>query len=166
MVRGRLIGGGGVLRWNVVFGFVRLYRVFVLLFGFVIAALMLSTVKEGYEELKKKHRDRVIIGGLDIGQRLSGVSLKLLAFERLLQDYPSWQNKVVMVQYVLLPNSRQSDEANTVRELRFIVKRIQDTFGPQVIDYREMAGASMPMDRRLALWKASDVLMLTPIREG
>jgi trehalose 6-phosphate synthase/phosphatase len=71
-----------------------------------------------------------------------------------------------MVQRVLLPSSRQSDEATTVRELRFIVKRIQDTFGPQVIDYQELAGTSMPMDQRLALWNASDVLMLTPIREG
>ena len=53
-----------------------------------------------------------------------------------------------------------------MRELCFIVNRIQETFGPQVIDYGEMAGASMPIDRRLALWKASDVLLLTSIREG
>lgn len=127
---------------------------------------MLPSVDAGYNELKAKHGNRMIVGGLDIGQRLSGVSLKLLAFERLLQDYSSWQSKVVMVQRVLLPNSRQTDEANTVRELRFIVKRIQETFGPQVIDYLETAGSSMPVDQRLALWKASDVLMLTPIREG
>ena len=127
---------------------------------------MLPTVQAGYNEMKAKHGKRMIIGGLDIGQRLSGVSLKLLAFERLLQDYPSWQHKVVMVQRVLLPGSRQSDEVNTVRELRFVVKRIQETFGHDVIDYQEMSGTSMPMDQRLALWKASDVLMLTPIREG
>lgn len=127
---------------------------------------MLPTVQAGYVELRGKHGDRMIIGGLDIGQRLSGVSLKFLAYERLLQDYPTWKTRVVMVQRVLLPNSRQADEANTVRELRFIVKRIQDNFGPQVIDYQEMEGSSMPMDQRLALWRASDVLMLTPIREG
>lgn len=131
-----------------------------------VAALMLPTVQAGYDELKAKHGKRMIIGGLDIGQRLSGVTLKLLAFERLLQDYPSWQHKVVMVQRVLLPGSRQYDEANTVRELRFLVKRIQDSFGHHVIDYQEMLGTSMPMDHRLALWRASDVLMLTPIREG
>ena len=100
-----------------------------------VAVLMLPSVDAGYNELKAKHGSRMIIGGLDIGQRLSGVSLKLLAFERLLHDYSSWQSRVVMVQRVLLPNSRQSDEANTVRELRCIVKRIQDSFGPQVIDY-------------------------------
>jgi trehalose 6-phosphate synthase/phosphatase len=54
----------------------------------------------------------------------------------------------------------------TLRELRCIVQRIQDKFCPDVIDYKEIAGSNLPMDQRLALWKASDVLMLTPIREG
>lgn len=64
-----------------------------------VAALMLPTVAAGCQELKQKHGDRMIIGGLDIGQRLSGVSLKLLAFERLLQDYSSWQVRTCCVSY-------------------------------------------------------------------
>ena len=45
-------------------------------------------------ELKAAHEDRIIIGGLDVCQKLSGVTLKLLAFESLLTDYPVWRNKV------------------------------------------------------------------------
>lgn len=132
----------------------------------VHAALMLPSVQTGRDELKRKHTGRTIIGGVDIGQRLSGASLKLLAYERLLQDYPSWQSNVVMVQRILLPGSRKADEELTTRELRALVKRIQDKFGTAVIDYQEVAGGSLPMDQRLALWKASDILMSTPIREG
>lgn len=132
----------------------------------VDAALMLPSVRTGKEELREKHAGRRIIGGVDIGQRLSGTSLKLLAYERLLKDYPSWQSKVVMVQRLLLPGSRKTDEDVTCREARALVKRIQDKFGEAVIDYKEVAGASLPMDQRLALWKASDVYMCTPIREG
>lgn len=130
------------------------------------AALMLPSVQAGKEELKKKHEGRIIIGGVDIGQRLSGTSLKLLAYERLLHDYPSWQSKVVMVERLILPASREMDEAVTSREVRSLVKRIVDKFGPAVIDYKEFSGTSLPMDQRLALWRASDVLMSTPIREG
>lgn len=129
-------------------------------------ALALPLVTSGCQDLKEKHGDRRIICGVDIGQRLSGTSLKLLAYERLLQDYPSWQSKVVMVQRVLIPGSRKNDEIVTLRELRHIVQRIRDKFGAAVIDYTEVAGSNLPMDQRLALWKASDVLMLTPIREG
>lgn len=132
----------------------------------VNAALMLPSVEIGRQALKDKHNGRFIIGGCDIGQRLQGVSLKFLAFERLLKDYPVWQNRVVMVQRVLLPESRKDDEVQTSRELKFLVKRIKDTFGDAVMDYQEIAGSSLPMDQRLALWKASDVLMVTPIREG
>jgi trehalose 6-phosphate synthase/phosphatase len=59
----------------------------------VDAALMLPSVKTGSEALKRKHAGRTIIGGVDIGQRLSCASLKLLAYERLLHDYPSWQSQ-------------------------------------------------------------------------
>jgi trehalose 6-phosphate synthase/phosphatase len=133
----------------------------------VEAALMLPSVTDGRNAIKKKHEGRIILGGLDIGQRLSGTALKLLAYERLLQDYPVWQSRVVMVQRILVPGSRKADELSTTRELRGVVKRIVDKFGPAVIDYEEYFGtATLPMDQRLALWRASDVLVCTPIREG
>lgn len=132
----------------------------------VDAVLSLPSVRTGQEDLRRKHSGRTIIGALDIAQRLSGASLKLLAYERLLQDYPAWQNRVVLVQIMLLPGSRKSDENATIRELRSLVKRIQVKFGPEVIDYQELIGSGLPMDQRLALWMGSDILMSTPIREG
>ena len=132
----------------------------------MIAALSLPSVKEYAAKLRHDHSSRTIISGIDICQRLSGISLKLLAFEKLLMDYPVWQEKVVMIQKCLLPGSRSADEATTVREVRQMVKRIKDKFGPNVIDYQEIYGSSLPIDQRLALWKVSNVLMTTPIREG
>lgn len=131
----------------------------------VDAVLTLPSVHEGCQSLRRKHHGRYIISGVDIGQRLSGTALKLLAYERLLQDYPAWVSRVVMVQRLIVPGSRKADEDLTVREVRALVKRIQDKFGPAVIDYEEEY-TGIPMDRRMALWKASDVLMMTPIREG
>ena len=130
------------------------------------AALMLPSVQIGRDQIKRMHAGRTIISGVDIGQRLSGASLKLLAYERLLQDYPSWQPHVVMVQRILLPGSRRADEELTTKELRALVQRIQEKFGTAVIDYQEIIGSSLPMDQRLALWRASDILMSTAIREG
>lgn len=130
------------------------------------AALSLPSIAQYTAKLRQDHSSRKIIAGIDIAQRLSGISLKLLAFERLLTDYPVWQKKVVMVQKCLLPGSRRYDEANTIREVRQLVNRIKKTFGPHVIDYEEIHGSSVPIDQRLSLWKVSDVLMQAPIREG
>jgi len=133
---------------------------------FSIAALSMPSIAEYTTKLRHDHSSRMIISGIDTTQRLSGISLKLLAFEKLLADYPVWQKKVVMVQKCLLPGSRRDDEAKTVREVRQLVKRIKARFGPHVIDYEEFHGSSVPIDQRLSLWKVSDVLMVTPIREG
>ena len=48
--------------------------------------------------LRKRHKRRIVIGGFDSCQRLSGVALKLLAFERLLEDNSVYRHKVVLVQ--------------------------------------------------------------------
>jgi len=123
-------------------------------------------VHSGTVGLQNRHLGRSIIAGVDIAQRLSGITFKLLAFERLLTDYPVWQSKVVMVQRCLIPRSRAADEANTIREVRFLIRRIQEKFGRSVVDYQEVYGSSLPIEERLSLWRAADCLMLTPVREG
>lgn len=130
------------------------------------ALLVFPSVEDESAMLKRKHEGRSIIAAIDIAQRLSGVSLKLLAFERLLTDYPVWQSKIVLLQRCLIPATRRVDEADTLREVRLLVQRIQARFGHNVIDYEEQVGSVLPIDQRLAIWTASHVVMHTPIREG
>lgn len=135
--------------------------------GDIIDALLeFPMVKEEAAALKEKHSGRSIISGIAVAQRLSGVSYKLLAFERLLADYPVWQSKVVLLQRCLIPGARRVDEADTLREVRHLVARIRNRFGPEVIDYEEQVGSVLPIDQRLAIWLSSRVMMHTPIREG
>ena len=135
--------------------------------GDIIDALMqFPSVVDEAAALQSKHSGRSIISGIAVAQRLSGVSYKLLAFERLLTDYPVWQSKVVLLQRCLIPGARRVDEADTLREVRSLVKRIQSKFGHEVIDYEEQVGSVYPIDQRLAIWTSSQVMMHTPIREG
>jgi len=130
------------------------------------ALLVFPSVEEESAFLKKKHEGKRIIAAIDVAQRLSGVSLKLLAFERLLTDYPVWKSQVVLLQRCLIPATRRVDEADTLREVRSLVQRIQTRFGHNVIDYEEQVGSVLPIDQRLAIWTTSHVVMHTPIREG
>lgn len=130
------------------------------------AVLNMPSVNEYVVKCRNAHPSRIAIGGLDVAQRLSGVTFKLLAFERLLSDYPIYKQKLVMIQKCLIPGSRKADETVTLAEIRALVKRIVDKFGPNVISYEELHGSSLPTDRRLAMWKGIDVLINTPIREG
>mmetsp|Transcript_43467 Transcript_43467/g.91312 ORF Transcript_43467/g.91312 Transcript_43467/m.91312 type:complete len:1357 (+) Transcript_43467:272-4342(+) len=133
----------------------------------IIDALMqFPTVQDEAAALQEKHKGRSIISGIAVAQRLSGVSYKLLAFERLLTDYPVWQSKVVLLQRCLIPGARRVDEADTLREVRSLVARIRNRFGAEVIDYEEQVGSVLPIDQRLAIWTSSNVMMHAPIREG
>ena len=107
-----------------------------------------------------------VVGGGGGGGGLSGMSYTLMAFERLLTDYPVWQSKVVLLQRCLIPGARRVDEADTLREVRWLVQCIRNRFGPEVIDYEEQVGSVLPIDQRLAIWTSSQVMIHTPIREG
>jgi len=50
------------------------------------------------EAFRKRHGARLVLAGIDSCQRMSGVALKLLAFERLLEENPVYRDKVVLVQ--------------------------------------------------------------------
>ena len=129
-------------------------------------ALNSQEVQDEANRLKLKHKGRTIIAGVDIAQGLSGVSLKLLAFERLLADYPIWRDKVVLIQTCLIPSSRKCDETDTLTHVRYLVQRIQKTFGSDLIAYEEVVGSGLSRKDRLPLLLASEVFMSTPIREG
>jgi len=132
----------------------------------VDAVMQLPTTIDAEAALRSKHAGRMIIAGLDVAQYLSGVGLKLIAYEQLLHDSPTWRDTIVLVQRCLIPGARQLDEANTIREIRLKVDRIKTKYGDAVIDYEEVFGSTLPVDQRLALWKASDCLFNTEVRCG
>lgn len=129
--------------------------------------LELPETHEICERYKLKYANKQLIAGVDVAQRLSGVAQKLLAFERLLADYPVWQGKVVMIQRMLIPNTRKADEVSTLKQVRMLANRIKTTFSSHhVIDYMEYNQSSLKIHERLGLWLASDIYLSTVVREG
>ncbi len=116
--------------------------------------------------IKDAHPNRRILCGIETCQKLSGISLKLLAFEKFLAEYPTWTTKVVLVQYCLLPSNREEDEKLTSIEVGKIASRIKKTYGEEVLDLKLMAGSEIDLSTRLALFSCSDVFITCTIREG
>ncbi len=129
-------------------------------------ALDSPSLPKEIEGIQEKYKERKIIAGVDVAQGLSGISLKLLAYERMLSDYPQWVGNVVLMQRNLIPSVRKADEIDTLNHVRHLVKRLKTNFGPDCINYDEIHGASLPILERLALWSCSDVFMSACIREG
>jgi len=108
---------------------------------------------------------RLVVAAVDHCQRLSGVALKLLAYERFLTEYPRWRGRCCLVQYCLLDGTRLKDEERTSSELRELAARVEDQWPGSVV-YREMRASALTLTGRLALFSRADALLGTAIREG
>lgn len=120
-------------------------------------------VAENALALQDKYKGKILICGIDIMERLSGVPLKLLAFEQLIELYPVWKDKVVLVQRCIRGGSRPGDESHSAQENKQLVQRITSKHGA-VIDYEECD--SMELKDRLALYLSCGIMFHTPIRGG
>ena len=107
---------------------------------------------------------RKVIVGVDACSRLSGVTLKLLAYEKLLTDCPQLVHKVVLVQRCVVRDSGL-DSRQSAKEIKQLIARICNRFGAGVIDYEETSVAPHKSEQ-LVLWLIADVLLHTPVSES
>mmetsp|Transcript_18679 Transcript_18679/g.58732 ORF Transcript_18679/g.58732 Transcript_18679/m.58732 type:complete len:1008 (-) Transcript_18679:735-3758(-) len=108
---------------------------------------------------------RAVFASIDSCQRLSGLALKFLAFERFLWDFERWRGRVILVQLAIREGKRLADESRTSSEIRKLVVRINTAF-PGAICYRELAPPDVTLRDRICLWGRATTLVGTAIREG
>jgi len=113
-----------------------------------------------------KDMSKTIIVGCDVHQTLSGVILKLMAYEKFLQEYPIWRNKVLFIQYALLPGNRPKDEEAASKSATDCVERIKERYGKNCLLYQEFRQISISKEDRLALWSLGDIFVTSAIRDG
>ncbi len=107
-----------------------------------------------------------LLVGIDRLDYTKGIPRRLLAFERLLRDHPEMRGRVRLIQ-VAVP-SRQNVEA--YQEYRSqvdgIIGRIHGAFAtPHWVPINYIYRSLPPRDV-VALYRAADVMLVTPIRDG
>jgi len=125
-------------------------------------------VTEKYDALKKMYEGKKIIVGRDRLDSVRGVAQKLMAFERFLELYPEWREKVVLIQ-VTSPTSIQDEKdtenkiASRVNEL---VMKINGTFGSLGFSPVQHYPQYLEPDEYFALLRAADIGLITSVRDG
>jgi trehalose 6-phosphate synthase/phosphatase len=95
-----------------------------------------------------------------------GVPQRLLAFENLLQHHPELRGKVKLVNLAVPSRVAVRAYRQFRREVNALVGRINGAFGtPSWVPVHYMFRA-LPERRVLALYRAADVMLVTPIRDG
>ncbi|WP_159799799.1 bifunctional alpha,alpha-trehalose-phosphate synthase (UDP-forming)/trehalose-phosphatase [Flavobacterium sp. MK4S-17] len=117
-------------------------------------------------EIKSLYEDKRIIFSVDRLDYTKGITNRLNAFEKFLQKYPEWREKVVFL-LVLVPSREEIKKyGERKRMIELTVGRINGNMGnykwtPIVYQYQ-----SVDFDKLIALYTSADVALISPVRDG
>lgn len=125
-------------------------------------------VNEKYAALKKLYGDKKLIVGRDRLDSVRGVAQKLMAFDRFLELYPEWSEKVVLIQVTSPTSVGEADEsemkiASRVNEL---VMQINGTYGSLGFSPVQHYPQYLSQEEYYALLRAADIGLITSVRDG
>ncbi|KAL5323069.1 hypothetical protein ACEPPN_007597 [Leptodophora sp. 'Broadleaf-Isolate-01'] len=128
-----------------------------------------NIIDDQVAELRKIYAGKKIIVGRDRLDSVRGVAQKLMAFERFLEMYPEWVDKVVLIQ-VTSPTSVEEEKedsgnkiANKVAEL---VAKINGLYGSLSFSPVQHYPQYLSQEEYLALLRAADIGLITSVRDG
>lgn len=127
-----------------------------------------ASVTEKCSSLRKQHKGKSIIVAYDPKDRLGGVDKKLLAFDRFLDLYPDFQNRVILLQVISQTTMEEDDTedskyASSVNEL---VSDINRKYGSLENMPIQLHSQSLTVDEYFALLRSGDVALFTSVRDG
>ena len=124
---------------------------------------VLARAKEIREELGNPSK---IILGVDRLDYTKGIGVRLEAFEELLEDGAVEAPGTVLVQ-VATPSRERVEHYVTMREtIEQLVGHINGVFGTMAGPAVHYFNQSMPREELAALYRAADVMLVTPYRDG
>jgi trehalose 6-phosphate synthase/phosphatase len=129
----------------------------------------LSASPDVHAQLDAITRDaggRRILLGVDRLDYTKGLRQRLVAFERLLQDDPSLKDGVRLIQVAVPSRDTIPSYQEFRRELEEMIGRINGTYGTVTSVPIHYLHQSIPAERLVALYRAADVMLVTPLRDG
>ncbi|TFK97226.1 glycosyltransferase family 20 protein [Pterulicium gracile] len=120
-------------------------------------------IQPKFEALQTLYEGRKIIIGRDKLDVVKGVVQKLRAFEKLLQDYPEWIGKVVLIQ---VTSPALTDSPKLERQVSELVAHINGEYGGLDFIPVHHYHQTLKKDEFYALLSVADLAVITPLRDG
>lgn len=131
-----------------------------------IKGLKTPEVQAKLIDYQQTFQGKKVLMGVDRLDYIKGIPHKLKALEYFLNKYPEWQGKVVLIQ-VAVPSRTDVEEYKKLKnEVDALVGHINGTFGS--VDYLpiQYLFKSVTFSELCALYRLSDVMLITSTRDG
>jgi trehalose 6-phosphate synthase/phosphatase len=130
------------------------------------ARSMKPEVLKRVEEIRSEGADRKLLVGIDRLDYTKGIPRRLLAIERLFEIEPDLREKVRLVQVTVPSREKVGSYAEFRRRIDELVGRINSTYAtPGWVPIHSLH-RSLSEDEITALYRAADVMLVTPLRDG
>lgn len=120
-------------------------------------------------DIRNIYGDAKIIIGRDRLDSVRGVTQKLMAFEKFLEQYPEWQDKVVLIQ-VTSPTSveeeKEESDSKLSGQMSDLMSSINGRFGSISFSPVQHYPQYLSRNEYFALLRTADVGLITSVRDG
>jgi trehalose 6-phosphate synthase/phosphatase len=116
--------------------------------------------------LEHRQRNERLFLGIDRLDYSKGIPRRLAGFERLLLDHPEWRGRVQLIQVAVPSRGRVAAYRRFRKELELLVSRINGRYATPSWTPIQYLYSSVDADELLALYRAADVMLVTPVRDG
>ncbi len=122
--------------------------------------------RDSARELRKSLGTSKVVLSIDRLDYTKGTLNRLRGYELFLEENPDWRGNVVLALVVVPSRVGVEDYVRTKRQIDELVGKINGTYGtlrwtPVVYQY-----TSLPFPELVTLYSASDVALVTPLRDG
>ncbi|RRT66236.1 hypothetical protein B296_00009948 [Ensete ventricosum] len=118
------------------------------------------------QEIEKKFKGKKLLLGVDDMDIFKGISLKLLAFELLVERSPCLRGNIVLVQIVNPARSTGKDVKEAREEAISIAERINNSYGTPGYDPVVLIDKPIPFYERIAYYVAAECCIVNAVRDG
>jgi trehalose 6-phosphate synthase/phosphatase len=126
-------------------------------------------IDQNVKGLKTLYEGKKIIVGRDRLDSVRGVAQKLMAFERFLDEYPEWREKVVLIQ-VTTPTATEEEKEDTgsriATKVADLVAKINGLYGSLGFSPVQHYPQYLSNEEYLALLRSADCGLITSVRDG
>jgi trehalose 6-phosphate synthase/phosphatase len=117
-------------------------------------------------QIRDETRGKRTLLGVDRLDYTKGVPRRLLAFERLLEREPELRGKLNYIQLAVPTRERVDAYAELRSNVNELVGRINSQYGSATGSPIQLLYRSVSPDELLALYRAAQVMVVTPLRDG
>jgi trehalose-6-phosphate synthase len=125
-----------------------------------------TEVRDIISTLEQQVRHMKVIVGVDRVDYIKGIPEKLHAFDKLLSDFPDRKEKVKLIQVAIPSRENCAEYAKLIREVNRLVSEINGKHSSITYTPIRLIHHSISRKDLAALYAASDICLVTSIRDG